>query len=310
MSSAKHLRNKGIILSLTSQILWGTTGNVAQYLFSTTHITVNWIISFRMILAGFILLGFTWMTKGLKYTTAVWHGKKSAISLLIFSIFGMLGIQLTYFMTIKYSNAATATILQFTSPVVIIAYVAIRHRKWPSFLEMITVLFAVVGTFLLITQGDLSTLSVPLTALIWGLLLAASNSLYILMPIKLLHDFGTLPIVAWAFFIGGVIMNFVQPAWVGGPPVSWANFWILLFMVVPATVFAYMMELLSIPLLPPVTISLLQAAEPISATLIAVFFMGVSFNWIGVIGIVLVIGTVFVEAIPYHKKPVIKPKNG
>lgn len=306
--SITNFRNKGIILSLSSQILWGTAGNVAQYLFNTTNMTVNWIISFRLLLAGIILLAFTWMTHGLHYTMAVWHGFKSTVSLLIFSILAMLGIQLTYFMTIKYSNAATATVLQFTSPVLIIAYIALKRKKLPSLLESITVLLAVVGTVLLITQGDLTTLSVPLVAVIWGLLLALSDSLYILMPIKLLRDFGTLPIVAWSFFIGGVVMNFVQPIWVDAPPLNWNIFWILFFMVVPATVFAYLMELQSIPLLPPVTISLLQAAEPISATLIAVTFMGVSFNWIGILGIILVIGTVFVQSIPYHKKT-IKPKK-
>lgn len=307
-TSASRLRRKGIILSLSSQILWGTAGNVAQYLFNTTNMTVNWIISFRLLLAGIILLGFTWMTHGAKYVMAVWHGFKSSVSLLVFSILAMLGIQLTYFMTIKYSNAATATVLQFTSPVLIIGYVALKRRKLPNFIETWTVLFAVIGTVLLITQGNLSVLSVPLPAVIWGLLLAVSDSLYILMPIKLLHDYGTLPIVAWSFLIGGIIMNFIQPIWVGFPPVNWTTFWILFFMVVPATVFAYLMELQSIPLLPPVTISLLQAAEPISATLIAVIFMGVSFNWVGTLGIILVIATVFIESIPYHKKP-IKPKH-
>jgi drug/metabolite transporter (DMT)-like permease len=261
-----------------------------------------------MIFAGLILLGFTWITHSFKYVIAPWKGVKSSILLMLFSIFAMLGIQLTYFMTIKYSNAATATILQFTSPVIIIAYVALKNKHLPSFIESLTVLFAVVGTFLLITQGNMGALSIPLIALIWGLLLAVSNSLYILMPVKLLHQFGTLPIVAWSFFIGGVLMNFFQPFWIGAPPANWTNFWILLFMVIPSTALAYLMELQSIPLLPPVTISLLQAAEPISATLIAVLFMGVSFNWIGWIGVVMVIGTVFVQSIPYHKKPV-KPRH-
>lgn len=305
-SSALHLRNFGILLSISSQILWGTAGNVAQYLFNSTHMSVTWIISFRLLIAGIILLLFTGLTHGIDYVMAVWRHLKSGISLLTFSILAMLGIQLTYFMTIKYSNAATATILQFTSPVLIIVYLALKKRRLPSFLQMITVGLAVIGTILLITQGDLSTLSIPLAALIWGFLLALSDSLYILMPIKLLHDYGTLPIVAWSFFIGGIIMNFVQPIWIGAPKMNWDIFWILFFMVVPATVFAYLMELQSIPLLPPVTISLLQSAEPISATLIAVFFMGVSFNWVGTLGIVLVIGTVFVQSIPYHKRP-IKP---
>ena len=300
--SAMKARNRGYLLSIGSQILWGTAGNVAQYLFTNTHITVNWIISFRMMIAGLILLAFTSLTHGFHYAFAIWHGFKSSISLLAFSILAMLGIQLTYFMTIKYSNAATATILQFTSPVILITYVALKRKKMPSIVEGWTVAFAVVGTILLITQGDFSTLSVPLPAIVWGILLAVSDCLYILMPLKLLHNYGTLPVVAWSFFVGGLIMNCIQPIWVGFPPINWTTFWVLFFMVVPATAFAYLMELQSIPLLPPVTISLLQSGEPISATLIAVLFMGVSFNWIGTLGIILVISTVFIQSIPYRKK--------
>lgn len=302
-ASGLHLKNKGMALSLSSQVLWGTAGNVTQYLFLTTAISVGWLVGFRLILAGIILLGFTIMTHGIKYVTAVWHGGfKNTLSLLIFSIFAMLGIQLTYFMTIKYSNAATATVLQFTSPVLIIAFLAIKHHKLPTLNDFWTVCFAVLGTILLITQGNLNKLSIPLAALIWGLFLATTDALYILLPTHLLTKYGTLPVVAWSFLIGGVIMNLIHPFWIDMPQFSWKMFWILAFMVIPATAIAYLMELQSIPLLRPITISILQAAEPISATVIAVCFMGVSFNWIGSLGIILVISTVFIDALPFHKK--------
>lgn len=291
-------RNKGMALSLGSQILWGVAGNVGQYLFTNTNITVEWLVGFRLICAGIILLTFSGITRGWQVTIAVWKSKNSAIVLIIFSILAMLGIQLTYFMTIKYSNAATATVLQFTSPVLVIGFLALKNRKIPSRVDLWTVLVAVLGTFLLITEGNLNTLSVSILALVWGLLTAASDAVYILLPNKLLADFGAVPIVAWSFLIGGIVMNLLHPVWIGVPQFSWSIFWILVFMVIPATVFAYLMELQSIPLLRPELISILQAAEPIAATLIAVGFMGVHFNWVGILGIILVITTVFIQALP------------
>jgi Predicted permease, DMT superfamily len=290
-------KKRGIAISLGSQTLWGMAGNVAQYLFVATAITVEWLVSFRLILAGIILLVFWGVTHGFKDLMAIWKSKQSAFMLILFSVFGMLGIQLTYFMTINYSNAATATVLQFTSPVLIIGYLALRNRKLPNRVDAITVVVAVIGTFLLITEGHLNTLSISMTALIWGFLTAVTDSIYILLPKKLLIKYGAVPVVAWSFLIGGLVMNVVHPIWVGLPAFTWTIFWALVFMVIPATTFAYLMELQSVPLLKPEMVAILQSVEPITSTLIAVIFMGVTFNWVGSLGIILVIATVFIQAL-------------
>lgn len=300
MKTNKTIKAKGMALSLSSQILWGLAGNVGEYLFTATTITVGWLVGFRLVISGIILLGFLWATRGWHELTAIWRNWRSATVLVLFSILAMLGIQLTYFTTISYSNAATATVLQFTSPVLVIGFLALRNRKLPSRIDGITVLVAVIGTFLLITEGNLHALSISTMALIWGILTAASDAVYILLPKKILADYGAPSVVAWSFLIGGIVMNFIHPMWIGFPVFTWKIFWIMIFMIVPATVFAYMMELQSIPLLKPELVSILQAAEPIAATLVAVSFMGVHFNWIGSLGIILVITTVFIQAVPQH----------
>lgn len=290
-------KKRGIAISLGSQVLWGMAGNVAQYLFVATTITVEWLVSLRLFLAGIILLLFWGITHSFKELMAIWKSWQSALMLILFSVFGMLGIQLTYFMTINYSNAATATVLQFTSPVLIIGYLALRNRKLPNRVDAITVIVAVIGTFLLITEGHLNALSISMTALIWGLLTAVTDSIYILMPKKMLIKYGAVPVVAWSFLIGGLVMNLIHPLWVGLPPFTWTIFWSLVFMVIPATTFAYLMELQSVPLLKPEMVAILQSVEPITSTLIAVIFMGVTFNWVGSLGIILVIATVFIQAL-------------
>ena len=54
------------------------------------------------------------------------------IKLLIFAIFGVMAVQLTYFVAIDKSNAPTATILQYLFPVLIVLFSAVRSRKAPS----------------------------------------------------------------------------------------------------------------------------------------------------------------------------------
>ena len=72
----------------------------------------------------------------------IWQYKENRISLPIFAIFGMLPAQYTYFVAIKYSNAATATVLQYTGPVLIVLYMSLRQKRLPSVSECIAVICA------------------------------------------------------------------------------------------------------------------------------------------------------------------------
>ena len=48
--------------------------------------------------------------------------KKDVISILIFSLVGIICLQFSFFKAIETSNAATATILQYLSPIFIVIY--------------------------------------------------------------------------------------------------------------------------------------------------------------------------------------------
>ena len=66
----------------------------------------------------------------------IWKNKKDAKDMLLFSLIGMLFMQYGYFLAIGHSNAATATVLQYLAPVMIVIYVSIRYHKMPSFLAV------------------------------------------------------------------------------------------------------------------------------------------------------------------------------
>jgi drug/metabolite transporter (DMT)-like permease len=45
----------------------------------------------------------------------------------------------------------------------------------------------------------------------------------------------------------------------------------------------------------PTTASVLGAIEPLSATILSVLFLHVSFNWVGLIGALLIVGVTFLQ---------------
>lgn len=96
---------------------------------------------------------------------AVFKNKHDSFKLLLFTLFGMTAVQLTYFMAISTGNAATATILQYLSPIMIILYLAIKDWVLPNRIDALSVIIAIIGTALIVTQGNFQSLALPLPAL-------------------------------------------------------------------------------------------------------------------------------------------------
>ena len=72
-------------------------------------------------------------------------------------------------MAISYSNAGTATVLQHTGPVLILAYLCIRTLKPPKKREVVAIVFALAGTFILATHGNFHEMVLTKQALVGAL---------------------------------------------------------------------------------------------------------------------------------------------
>ncbi len=99
----------------------------------------------RLIFAGLILLTLSFV-HGDKIFSII-NNHKDAISLLIFSVVGALTVQLTFLLTIEKSNAATATVLQFLSPTIIVAWFSLVRKSRPGILVFCAILTSLIGTF-------------------------------------------------------------------------------------------------------------------------------------------------------------------
>ena len=121
---------KGMLNVLIAAVLWGSSGVCAQYIMEQSQMSSQFLTMTRLIFAGLILLTLSFV-HGDKIFSII-NNHKDAISLLIFSVVGALTVQLTFLLTIEKSNAATATVLQFLSPTIIVAWFAIARKTRPS----------------------------------------------------------------------------------------------------------------------------------------------------------------------------------
>lgn len=122
---------RGIALTIIGGIFWGLAGVCGQYLFEERGLTAKWLVSVRLVLAGLILLLTVW-AKQKKQMFEIWREKRDVFQLIMFGIFGMAFCQLSYYVAVETSNAGTATVLQYTAPIIIMLYVSVRNKKVPQ----------------------------------------------------------------------------------------------------------------------------------------------------------------------------------
>ena len=295
----KNATLKGFLFAIIAASLWGVSGTFGQFLFQQRGINVEWMITVRMLVSGVLLLLYAASQKEAKIVE-VWHNKKDAFRLVLFSITGMLMVQYAYFAAIKHSNAATATVLQYAGPVFIAIYLAFKNKKIPRLIDFIAITFAVLGTFLLVTHGKLDTLTISTKALFLGLGSAVALAIYTLQPIPLLQKYNSATIIGWGMFIGGIVFAFVKAPWSVDGIWDDKTYIYTAFIVVFGTLIPFYLYLTAVQIIGGQKSSLLASAEPLSATIIAILWLNVSFGLIDWIGSLLIISTIFL--LSYEKK--------
>ncbi|KJU74827.1 peptide ABC transporter permease [Pediococcus damnosus LMG 28219] len=289
---------RGILYASIGAICWGISGPIAQILFANYHMKLTWLIGSKMLFGGILLLVFGMLQKKQRPKLfAIWHDKKAIIQLLIFTIFGMTAMQAVYYKAVAVGNAATATILQFLSPVFIVVFTIIRYKRVPRRGDVWAIVAALVGTYLLITGGNPTSLTISPAALFWGVVTGVAAAAYVLLPEKILNQYGSLTVSSWSMLVGGVLFMFIQPAWRDVPHFDakgWAGY---LFIVIFGSVIAYFIYLASLAYISATATGLLDAFEPLSATIVSVVFLNLKFGVMETIGTILILSTVFILAI-------------
>ena len=284
-------RIKGIILVIIGATLWGVSGTVAQFLFQEKGFSAEWLVVIRLLVSGIILLlyGFA---KGNQNIWKIWETKHNCWSLIIFSIIGMVGVQYTYFAAIKYGNAPTATILQYLSAVIIACYLIIFNKRIPNSQEIIAIILAMVGTFFIITKGNIHTLSISKLALFWGICSAFAAAFYTLQPRSLLAKYGSTIVVGWGMLIGGIAFSFIHPPWNFTGKWSLSSIFAVIFVVLFGTLIAFCCYLESLKYIQATETSVLTSVEPLSAAFLSIYWLHVPFGiaeWVGTLCIIVTI---------------------
>lgn len=212
---------KGTLMVLIAGIAWGLSGVSGQYLMDH-GVHVNLLTSLRLLISGILLTGVVLLTQKETLLRA-FKQKKVWIGTAFFSLFGLLMNQYAYLTAIHHTNAGTATVLQYLTPVLILVVVSLRNRVLPTVIELLAIGLAIFGTFIIATHGQLTSLAITPVGLFWGLVSAVTYALYILIPAKLIQEWGSLVIIGPAMLMSGLVYPVGIQAWRYDLPLTVGN---------------------------------------------------------------------------------------
>ena len=277
----------GTLITLIAGIAWGLSGVSGQYLMSR-GVSVDMITSLRLLVSGFFLVGLAYATVK-EQLLAVLKDKNALLGIFIFAMLGLVLNQTAYLQAIYHTNAGTATVLQYLCPILVLTYTCLKDRQVPTGTEIISILLAIVGTFLIATHGQLNELSITPIGLFWGIFSAFTYALYIILPGKLIRLYGSMVVIGLGMLMGGIVVTLGVQTWKQSLPLDTGTTFGLLGIVGVGTIFAYTAFLKGVSLVGPVNGSLLASIEPIASVFFAVWLVNEQFYTIDFVGMLLIL---------------------
>nr|MDH3155120.1 DMT family transporter [Bacillus licheniformis] len=208
----KSAHVKGVLMVLAGASLWGLSGSGAQFVFERGAADAGSLVSVRLLASGVILLLYVSMKNGFQHVCQIWKKKTDICSILVFSIFGMLAVQYTFFASIEKGNAGYFfAILQYLAPFFVLFYLYVKKELPPKWKDAVLTLLALSGVFLLLTGGRPDSLYIPAEAAVWGVLSGGALAFYTVFAGGLIQSFGALTVTGWGMLVGGAGFSFLFP---------------------------------------------------------------------------------------------------
>jgi drug/metabolite transporter (DMT)-like permease len=261
-----------LVATLVGSGLWGLSGTAAQALFQRFQFPVLGLVTVRMLVGALLIFAVTPRLPRPRFSLAF----------LALAFFGLAGSQLTYLEAIQFSNAVTATLLQFLFLPMVAAYEVARGSiRWSIHWTAVLAL-AGGGTFLLIAKtggGSFGILVTP-AGIAFGLLSAVAGAFYSLLGARFVRESGPWAVTSWGFLLGGLatlpfgaysFLGFSAPP---GLPADLEVVGLVGFVVVCGTALAYSFYLIGLRSLPPTEVGIVASFEPIAAAVATYVFLG------------------------------------
>jgi DME family drug/metabolite transporter len=275
--------------------LWGTTGVTTQAIYHSSAANALSVAFLRLAIAALVLLLLCWRLLGRR----MWQIKRRDV-LLMLCLGGMQAIfQYCYLAALPNCGITIATLIALcVAPVLVVLFTALFQNERITPKILLALLCALGGTVLLTgTPSGGGSFPYLVRGILLSLLSAAGYAGVILGGRSLSGRYHTLQVNA-ASFVTGSLLLFVCSL-VSMPLVfsySTTDWLLIIYLGCIPTALSYVLFQAGMRTTPATLTSILTLSEPLTAAILAWIFFGERLNLIGILGALLLLGTIFLLA--------------
>lgn len=289
----KKRTGNGIFCGMMTGICWAVSGVFSQYLFTNTDMQSGWFVAVRMLAAGVFMLFLTMMLNR-KEMLLLLKNKRDLLQCSLSGIFGTMLFQFACYGTVQKSNAATAIVLQYLCPAMVMVYSCMKGRKLPGIRETAALFLALLGIFMIATHGSIHELVITGEALALGVGCAFFMSLCTILPESLYKKYSVQTVTSFSLVSGGIAAGIIVNPLRNPPHMDAAAGAALAAAVACGSILAYILYGAAVRWIGSAKASLYACTEIPAATILSVLFLNNSFMWMDIAGFVLIGSTIFI----------------
>lgn len=282
---------RGVLFALIGGVSWAFSGTCAEFLFETQHLSPAWVTSVRCMISGVVFLILAAIIDRERFLEAA-KNKRAWVAFAVNGLFGTVFCQFTYLTSISYTDSGTTTVLSMVGLALVMGYSCRASHRLPRKREVFGLILTLVGVVLIATNGDISSLAMPLPGLVWGLLSAVGLAAYNIIPVKLIGRYGSLVTMGFSMFVAGVSMCFIEQPWTVSVDLNTEVILGMAAIIVVGTVIAAWIYMQAIADIGAVKASMIAAVEPVAATIFTVTLLGTRFELVDLVGFACIVAMV------------------
>lgn len=192
----------------------------------------------------------------------------------LFGIVGLAGVQWTYYESIQRLPVGVAVVIQYTAPVLLLIWARLRGRQVGSRLWLAAGL-ALIGCFFAAGAYDAALFQLNTVGVALSVLSALIFALYFSLAERILKRYETPTLLIYGFGFALLAWAVFRPLWT----LPWTTttpqvWWLLLGVLVVATVIPFGLTLAAVKLIPAARVGLTATIEPVVAALVAWLVLG------------------------------------
>ena len=294
---------KGYFLIMLAAVFWGISATIAKFLLNQSLDTILIVqtrvtFSFVFLLAGYLLFRRDLLRVHLK----------DLYRFALLGICGVSGANFTYYFTIKESTVATAILLQYTAPLLVLAYAALSREEELTPVKFGAAGVSLLGCFFAVGAYDAGTLELTPIGLVSGI---GSIVTFAFMTIYIRHlvmKYSVWTVTIYTFGFASLFWLVVNPPWeIAAATVSGETWGALFVLAIISVLIPHTAFFSGLQYVVPARAMITSTLEPIVAIASAALFLGEYLNPLQVVGAVLVLAAIAVLQLKREQPGTISP---